>query len=89
MMHRVTPECAAVVSPCSTVVSCIPVRHSIGQPWPPPAWASNAVHLSRGHRYLEINWHAKSYTWKALVANKLTGGFEFQELDMMRVSVAG
>lgn len=32
-------------------------------------------------RYLEINWHAKSYTWKAMVQQK-NGEFDFGELDM-------
>jgi len=31
-------------------------------------------------RYLELNWHAKSYTWKALVHSE--GSFQFVELDM-------
>mmetsp|Transcript_39741 Transcript_39741/g.118271 ORF Transcript_39741/g.118271 Transcript_39741/m.118271 type:complete len:226 (+) Transcript_39741:152-829(+) len=32
-------------------------------------------------RYLDINWHAKSYTWKSLVKQP-QGGFAFAELDM-------
>lgn len=34
-------------------------------------------------RYIEINSHAKSYTWKAMLANG--GSFAFGELDMTRV----
>jgi hypothetical protein len=32
-------------------------------------------------RYLEINWHAKSYTWKALCRTEQQG-LTFMELDM-------
>lgn len=32
-------------------------------------------------RYLELNWHAKSYTWKALLPSE-TGEYDFVELDM-------
>lgn len=32
-------------------------------------------------RYLELNWHAKSYTWKALVKDR-DGNWSFDELDM-------
>ncbi|EFJ51680.1 hypothetical protein VOLCADRAFT_79473 [Volvox carteri f. nagariensis] len=33
-------------------------------------------------RYLELNAHAKSYTWKALIRDKATGAHGFQELDL-------
>jgi len=33
-------------------------------------------------RYLDLNWHAKSYTFKALVKVPDSDDFEFQELDM-------
>ncbi|PNH09415.1 Cytochrome b5 domain-containing protein 1 [Tetrabaena socialis] len=33
-------------------------------------------------RYLDLNAHAKSYTWKALVVDSGTGTHVFQELDL-------
>lgn len=39
-------------------------------------------------RYLDLNWHAKSYTWKALVKVDDKGTFEFKELDMNKVRPA-
>ena len=32
-------------------------------------------------RYLEFNWHAKSYTWKVLLGDD-SGGHSFKTLDM-------
>lgn len=33
-------------------------------------------------RYLSLNWHADSYTWKALIKSPEDGSYEFQELDL-------
>ena len=52
------------------------------------AWARHLLHFVMGacscRRYLELNWHAKSYTWKSLVRSEDT--FQFLELDMNKVS---
>lgn len=33
-------------------------------------------------RFLELNWHAKSYTWKALVRRGTATDLSFEELNM-------
>ena len=34
------------------------------------------------YRYLDINWHAKNYTWKSLKPISNVPEYEFLELDM-------
>ena len=70
-----------LLSTCITPLLLVPAHCLATLATPPP---QAALKRFRCRRYLDINSHAKSYTWKALVRRPdLT--FEFEELDMNKV----